>query len=204
MKVVDNRGLVCPQPVINTKKAMDAMESGTVLSIAGDEIARDNILKYVDSQGFKADVTEKSGVFNILITKVAGEDDIPVPVELPQRADDGDSHGPLVVFVTTDELGKGEPELGKLLMKNFFVSLSEAKVIPNKILFINRGAFLTAEGSSVLPSLVTLAGRGSTVETCGVCLDYYHLKEKLATGSITNMYSIVDALTTAGKVITLA
>lgn len=28
--------------------------------------------------------------------------------------------------------------------------------------------------------------------TCGTCLDYYGLKDKLAVGSVTNMYSIVE------------
>ena len=37
--------------------------------------------------------------------------------------------------------------------------------------------------------------------TCGTCLDYYHLKEKLAVGTVSNMYSIVETIAKAGRVI---
>ena len=37
--------------------------------------------------------------------------------------------------------------------------------------------------------------------TCGTCLDYYHRKEKLLVGDITNMYSIVETLEKADVVV---
>ena len=37
--------------------------------------------------------------------------------------------------------------------------------------------------------------------TCGTCLDYYGLKEKLKVGTVTNMYSIAETMNQAGKII---
>ena len=43
--------------------------------------------------------------------------------------------------------------------------------------------------------------QGVEIMTCGTCLDYYGLKEKLAVGTVTNMYSIVEKLAGADKII---
>ena len=43
--------------------------------------------------------------------------------------------------------------------------------------------------------------QGTVIMTCGTCLDYYGIKDKLAVGTVTNMYSIVETLQNAGKVI---
>ena len=37
--------------------------------------------------------------------------------------------------------------------------------------------------------------------TCGTCLNYYGLTDKLAVGSVTNMYSIVETMANATKII---
>ena len=37
--------------------------------------------------------------------------------------------------------------------------------------------------------------------TCGTCLDFYGIKDKLAVGTVTNMYEIVETMENAGKVI---
>ena len=60
---------------------------------------------------------------------------------------------------------------------------------------------MTAEGSDSLEDLKALEAQGVEILTCGTCLDYYHLKEKLAVGSVTNMYAIVEAMAEAGRII---
>ena len=46
-----------------------------------------------------------------------------------------------------------------------------------------------------------MEAQGVEIMTCGTCLDYYGLKEKLAVGSVTNMYSIVETMAIAGRII---
>ncbi len=40
--------------------------------------------------------------------------------------------------------------------------------------------------------------------SCGTCLDYLQLNDKLEVGSVSNMFSIIEKLMAADKVITIA
>ncbi|MBC7343131.1 MAG: sulfurtransferase-like selenium metabolism protein YedF, partial [Clostridia bacterium] len=93
--------------------------------------------------------------------------------------------------------------LGQVLMRSFFYTLREAEVVPGSIIFINSGVKLACEGSPVLSDLMALEKRGVRILSCGTCLDYFQLKEKLCVGSISNMYSIVEAMMTSDRLITL-
>ena len=82
-------------------------------------------------------------------------------------------------------------------------ALAQLEVPPVTLLFFNGGAKLTVEGSQSLEDLRTLEEAGTEILTCGTCLDYYGLKDKLAIGSVTNMYRIAEILTTADRLVTL-
>jgi len=88
-------------------------------------------------------------------------------------------------------------------MKAFLNTLWDYQPRPAKLLFINSGVMLTTEGSEVLEALKLLEKEGVKIFSCGTCLDYYGVKEKLRVGKVTNMYEIVDALLTAGKVVNI-
>ena len=79
--------------------------------------------------------------------------------------------------------------------------MTQLDVLPDKMLFYNGGAKLTIEGSESLNDLKVLEEQGVEIMTCGTCLDYYGIKDKLAIGSVTNMYSIVETLQGAMSVI---
>lgn len=105
------------------------------------------------------------------------------------------------MVVSSDRMGSGNDELGKVLIKGFIFAVTQLDTLPKKMLFYNGGATLTAEGSDSLEDLKSLEAQGVEILTCGTCLDYYHLKEKLAVGSVTNMYAIVEAMAEAGRII---
>ena len=86
-------------------------------------------------------------------------------------------------------------------MKGFLFALGQLPQPPRTILFYNGGAHLTCEGSASLEDLRALAAKGTEILTCGTCLNYYGLAEKLAVGGVTNMSAIVEKLANAGKVI---
>ena len=98
-------------------------------------------------------------------------------------------------------MGRGSDELGKLLMKSFLFAVSQLPRLPRTVLFYNGGAKLTVEGSESLEDLRNMEAQGVEILTCGTCLNFYGLAEKLAVGGVTNMYAIVEALPNAGKVI---
>ena len=106
-----------------------------------------------------------------------------------------------VVVSASDRMGDGNDALGKVLIKGFIFAVSQLDTLPKKILFYNGGATLTCEGSDSLEDLKSLEAQGVEILTCGTCLDYYEVKDKLAVGSVTNMYSIVEAMAEAGKII---
>ena len=108
-----------------------------------------------------------------------------------------------VIFVSSSELGRGSAELGEILIKSFMYTLVESDTPPQTMVFVNSGVKLTTENSPVLEHLITLNQRGVEILSCGTCLDYYKLKEKLCVGQVSNMYTIYEKLSKAAKVISL-
>ena len=98
-------------------------------------------------------------------------------------------------------MGEGNDELGKVLIKGFIYALTQLERLPKTVIFYNGGATVPVEGSASLEDLKNLEAQGVEIITCGTCLDYYNLKEKLAVGSVTNMYTIVEKMSNASCII---
>ena len=107
------------------------------------------------------------------------------------------------MLVASDRLGDGPEELGRLLMKNFIITLLDLDEVPDRLLFVNSGVFLTTEGSELLEALDKLGNRGVEVLSCGLCLDFFKRKDKLRAGAVTNMFTIAESLMQAGSVVRL-
>ena len=103
----------------------------------------------------------------------------------------------MLVVLSANTMGTGEEKLGKALMKAFVFALTKQDVLPETILCYNTGAYLTTEGADTLEDLKLLESEGVTILTCGTCLDFYGLKEKLMVGGVTNMYDIVERMESA-------
>jgi selenium metabolism protein YedF len=188
---VDARGLPCPRPVVETKKALDEIQTGTVTVLVDSPESRDNVARFAGSQGCRVEVHEEEGVFHLTIVKERNS-------EVP-----GDKKGTIIVLITSDLFGTGDERLGEILMKAFLNTLWDAKTRPDKLIFINSAVNLTTAGSDVLDTLKLLEKEGVQVFSCGTCLEYYRLREKLSVGSVTNMYDTVDSLLSADKIIKL-
>jgi len=107
------------------------------------------------------------------------------------------------IIISSDTMGRGEEELGKVLIKAFIHSLTELPTPPQSVIFLNSGAFLTAETSNTIADLKTLESQGAEILTCGTCVNYYELQDKLAIGAITNMYEIATRMATAENLINI-
>lgn len=192
---IDARGLACPQPVIATKKALDAIDAGVVTTIVDNQAAKENVMKFAAASGFGVSVEETGGYYRIRITKdaPASADAVPAACQAP---------GGTVYLITQDTLGHGSADLGAILMRSFLYTVLESEPLPRAMLFINSGVRLTTAGSPVIDHLAALAARGVKVLSCGTCLDFLNLKDNLAVGGVTNMYTIVAELA-AGKAVTL-
>jgi len=109
----------------------------------------------------------------------------------------------LVIQITTDSYGCNSDGLGENLMKSYLYALTETTPRPNAILLINKGAYLTAENSSVLDSLKKLEKAGTEILTCSTCIDFYKLSKTPAAGAVTNMYTMAEKLNNAGNAIVI-
>lgn len=110
---------------------------------------------------------------------------------------------PLVLVAASEVLGRGDDELGRILVRSFFHTLGEVQPLPNTVIFLNSGVRLAAAGSPVLEDLQALAGKGVRILACGTCLGHFGLKEQLAVGTISNMYAIAETLLNAGRTVNL-
>ena len=185
-------GDVCPIPVVKTKKAMQELQGAGVIEVLVDnEIAVSNVTKMAEAAGGKV-TSEKVEEKEYKVTiEVSGD----------SKAEEADAEENLVVVVSSDRMGVGNDDLGKVLIKGFIFAVTQLDKLPKTMLFYNGGATLTAEGSDSLEDLKHLAEQGVEILTCGTCLNYYGLSEKLAVGSVTNMYTIVEKMAGADKII---
>ncbi len=191
MKEIDCRGLACPQPVITTKKALDEIEQGEFILIVDNPSARDNVERFAKSQGAMVNVEQRENDFYLHIQKKSAFD-VAASVQKAEK---------VMVYINSNLMGVGEEALGAILMRSFLKTLLDLKPIPSKIIFINSGVRLTTEGSEVLESLKVLSEKGVEILSCGTCLDFYGLKEKLSVGMISNMYDIAQSLLEADRLI---
>lgn len=190
MKIIDCKGLACPKPVINTKKALESLNGEALEIIVDNDVANENVSKFLSGQGINFTQTEENRLYTIITEGTSSEEIKPTEVS-------GD-----VILFSKEVFGQGDDKLGEALIKSFMFALTESK-LPKALLFVNGGVKLTTEGSDVLESLKTLESKGVEVLSCGLCLDFYELKDKLQVGGITNMYTIIEYLQNSEKVINL-
>ncbi|MGQ9637822.1 MAG: sulfurtransferase-like selenium metabolism protein YedF [Thermodesulfobacteriota bacterium] len=191
MKKIDCRGMACPQPVLTAKKTMEEMEEGEFILIVDNPSARDNVERFAQSQGATVKVEQKGNDFYLYIEKK----------EEAKATEMLHKEEKVVVYINSNLMGIGEEALGAMLMRSFLHVLSDMERIPSTIIFINSGVWLTTEGSPVLEDLQNLSKKGVAILSCGTCLDFYKLKEKLRVGVISNMYDIAKNLFEADRLI---
>lgn len=122
---------------------------------------------------------------------------------LPSLSPDSVASHSLTILITRDSLGTGAEDLGKLLIKGFIYSLTELPVPPRHVIFLNSGAFLTSADSNTIADLKTLEEQGAEILTCGTCTNYYELTDKLAVGTIANMFDITERICSSANTITI-
>ncbi len=193
MKTIDCRNMACPMPVVTVKRALQESPGETLKVLLDDGPPRENVTRFAVNRGFVVDESPIDEGYAILISGSGGE----------ALAIKKEKSGETVMLIASDRLGDGPEELGRLLMKNFIITLVEVPEAPDRMLFVNSGALLTTEGSEALEALDRLGNRGVEIATCGVCLDFFKRKDKLRAGTVTNMFFIAESLLKAGSVIRL-
>ncbi|WP_300341279.1 sulfurtransferase-like selenium metabolism protein YedF [Fusobacterium sp.] len=186
---VDAIGQVCPVPIILTKNALKDIEEGQVEVSVDNKISLENLEKMSREMGYDYSVEESGEIFKIVINKMRESIEV------------RDEEENTVVVIDSLHMGKGDPELGRILMKGFIYTLSEMEELPKTVLFYNEGVKLVVEGAESLQDIKVLEERGVEILSCGTCLNFYGITESLGVGSITNMYTILERQMKATRVI---
>jgi selenium metabolism protein YedF len=191
MEYIDLRGMSCPLPVIETKKLIESRKVKELEVEVDEGPAKENVTRYLESQGYSVGVERDQGDTAVLrAARIAGVEATSAPTGKK-----------VVVLIDGTTVGRGNDQLGAVLMKSFLHTLKEIEPRPWRLIFMNAGVLLSTEGSDSLGVLSELDGLGVEILSCGTCLDFFKLKEKLAAGKVTNMYDIVSSLVTATNVI---
>ncbi len=197
---LDCRGLKCPQPVLKTKDALEQITSGEIEVTVDNEASRSNVERFVRSQGCIATVTESNGNFVILASK---SEDAPKTVKNVDVSSFTCEpvHTDLIYVVPSNIMGQGNDDLGKVLIRAFVKTIKDVSPQPSKVLFFNTGVMITAMDSDLVQPLKDLEAKGVEIFSCGTCLDFLGLKDKLLVGKTTNMFEIMQNMANATKIV---
>ncbi len=174
-----------------------------------NEIAVQNLKKFAVQKGLVASGEKKSvGEYEVTIqvsSQAAAQ--TPAPAFEKQSEPEEETCSPdsrrkgMVVVLSANMMGNGDAKLGKALMKAFIFALTKQDILPETVVCYNSGAYLTCQGSDSLEDFKALEAEGVTIVTCGTCLDFYGIKERLEVGTVTNMYEIVEIMEHAASII---
>ncbi len=197
---LDCCGLSCPQPVIQTK---DALEAGNRLLevLVDNEAAKDNVIRFAQDRNCAVTVsgpehdcwTLRVKAGRVCRRKQAGVENYSCAASFPA--------GGLVYVISSVSMGQGSADLGWALLQTYVQTIHKIKPLPEKILLYNEGVRLVAEDSGALRALADLQEQGVEILACGTCLNYYELTSALKVGNITDMYAIMSTVNQAVKVV---
>jgi selenium metabolism protein YedF len=202
MKILDAKGLKCPMPLIETKKALKEMDGDESLRILIDnETSVKNVEHFLNDNGLESSRSQKNGVYEIVVNKQESnlENVQPEAYCAPGK----EKSTSYVVMFAKDRLGEGSDELGNALVGAMLNSLKAQDTLPEKIIFMNSGINLVTNGSLFIDQIKQMEENGVGVITCGTCLDYFGKMENLAAGRVSNMHEILESMVGVEKVINI-
>ncbi|RAX59274.1 sulfurtransferase-like selenium metabolism protein YedF [Helicobacter monodelphidis] len=184
---LDVQGLGCPEPVVRVKRALDDMSNGTLYVTANSSISNENILRFAKKAGYEASSEEKGdGCYHIKIIKDESYVALITGNSLKNNT---------TILVTNDVLGERNT-LGEKLLRTFLRTLLDTDRIPDKIIFVNQGVFLTTkeENKDTIECLCLLEAKGVEIYSCSTCLEFFGLTEQLKVGKVGNAFETMNSL----------
>jgi selenium metabolism protein YedF len=195
---LDCRGLACPGPVLRCKDAIDADAPAVIAATVDNEAARENVARFLGAKGYRVEISPVDGGHVLTGTREgASAAASPAPAAGQETA----AREQIVVFLTSDVIGRGDDALGGKLMANFLATLPELGDSLWRIVMVNGAVRLAVAGSPVLDRLKAFEAAGATILVCGTCLDFFGLLDHKEVGQTTNMLDVVTSLQLASKVL---
>ncbi len=202
MKIVDTRGQSCPAPLIATKRALKGAVNGESFGLLTDsQTSLSNISRFLKDNNAGFTVEESDGFWTITVSGMTSPLTHPEAEEYCPTAIPHFARGNFVIAFSSDSMGDGDKEIGQLLMANFLKAIKDLDVLPDKMLFYNKGVTLGSNDSPVVGEIREIEKMGVGVFFCSTCVRYYALEEKVKVGSLSNMFEILQIMASAGNVI---
>lgn len=195
MLELDAMGQACPIPVIMTKKTIrENTKKENLLVKVDNEVATQNLSRLADKLGIKVEVKTLGEHAYTVLFKIEECKD----ANFTQQSAENpiSTNGEYAVVINSEYMGTGDDGFGKKLLEGFIYALTEQDILPKYVVCYNSGVKLTTMNEKTVNDLKALASQGCEVLSCGLCLDFYGLKEKLQVGTITNMYRIAEIMRT--------
>ena len=199
MRIVDCKGLICPMPLIETKKVIRESKMGDELLVEVDnETSFNNLSHFLNDNGLTFEHSKVGIVYRIkFIVKELQAKPQESKVEVKPIA----NHGNYTIVFSTNSMGSGDDDLGKLLMKGYINTIDQLETLPQEIICYNSGVILATKGSDSGKSLKRIEGLGVKISVCGTCVDFFGLKDNLEVGTITNMLYIAGKLAGDSRIV---
>jgi len=202
MKIIDVKGMKCPMPLIETRKALKELSKEDQLKVITDNTTSvKNILHFLKDNGIEASVSDENGIHHILVNP--SETDLDQVDEKAWCRPELPGQGSYILVFSTDSLGQGSHDLGYALIGAMLSTLTKTDILPEKIIFMNAGIKLVLNDSHFLTNLRDLEIRGVELISCGTCLDYYGKMNDLGISRVSNMLEIIESMQNAQKVINI-
>jgi selenium metabolism protein YedF len=202
MRIVDTKGQLCPAPLIAAKKALKETVAGeSFIVLTDNQTSFDNLSRFLKENKAEIKVNESAGVWTLTVTRTT--DDL-VQTNEEEYCASPISHfekGNFVVVISSDKMGEGDDQLGHLLMANFIKALKDLDKLPVKIVFYNNGVKLATNSSPVIEHLRDLEKMGVELMLCATCVNHYSIESVIGAGKVSNMYSIAEAMSSAGNIV---
>jgi len=189
MDFLDLRGKSCPVPVIETKNLLEGKRVVEIEILLDNSVSSENVRRFLGSRGYSTTIAQEGDIYRVEGVLEEG------------NAATSSSTKRSLVFVDGETMGRGSEELGRVLMKSFLNTIKELETRPWRLVFINSGVKLVVTGSEYIGILKEIEGLGVEIMSCGTCLDFFHLKEKIGVGRISNMFEILSSFNEATNVI---
>jgi len=192
---LDLSGLACPQPVLKCREFLEQEEDiQSFVAYVDNEAASINVQRFLEQREFHATIEREREFWRIIAVRE-------VPTQQPGSPARQQPEKKILVFISTEYLGRGDDGLGAKLMATFLATLPEMGDALWRIILLNGGVKLAATPGNALQSLLKLEQSGVPVLVCGTCLAHYGLSAEKAAGETSNMLDIVTSLSLADLVI---
>lgn len=228
-KSLDLRGLTCPEPVLRTKKLIDDPALSCIEILVDSEVNVQNLTRLANSQKLTVVSAPEDLHYKVVLQRAATEAHLgghlhegvetgqkQASTNVSNNSSTNTSTGSgTIILISRNSFGqadnqknegdsdkaKRDYDFSSNLLNLFLQTLLQSGHEPRAILMVNSGVKLMDPEGPYIKVLNELKEKGIEVLACGLCLDYYDLKGKVAVEQVTNMFAICEYLFSADRVI---